>query len=103
LELPDTFYLDESGSGLLSEVGSGSGPNRSGSATLGAKTEHHYTKYLKKSTFECKNTTKCLFPFLEKLLQFKKWWSSHKKCEFGSNLFELKFCKHRTFPSMDKK
>jgi hypothetical protein len=34
LELPDTFYLDESGSGLFSEVGSGSGPNRSGSATL---------------------------------------------------------------------
>ncbi len=34
--LPDTFYLDESrsGSGLFSEVGSGSGPNRSGSATL---------------------------------------------------------------------
>jgi hypothetical protein len=32
LELPDTFYLDESGSGLFSEVGSG--PNRSGSATL---------------------------------------------------------------------
>jgi hypothetical protein len=36
LVLPDTFYLDESGSGsgLFSEVGSGSGPNRSGSATL---------------------------------------------------------------------
>jgi hypothetical protein len=34
LGLPDTFYLDESGSGLFSEVGSGSGPNQSGSATL---------------------------------------------------------------------
>jgi hypothetical protein len=36
LVLPSTFYLDESGSGsgLFSEVGSGSGPNRSGSATL---------------------------------------------------------------------
>ncbi len=32
LVLPDTFYLDESGFGLFSEVGSG--PNRSGSATL---------------------------------------------------------------------
>ncbi len=27
LVLPDTFYLDESGSGLFSEVGSGSGPD----------------------------------------------------------------------------
>jgi hypothetical protein len=32
LVLPGTFYLDESGSGLFSEVGSG--PIRSGSATL---------------------------------------------------------------------
>jgi hypothetical protein len=32
----------------------------------------NYTNYLKKFTFECKNTTKCLFPFLENLLQLKK-------------------------------
>jgi hypothetical protein len=49
LVLPDTFYLDESGSGtgssLFSEVGSGSGPNRSGSATLSA-IQNYRNKFL---------------------------------------------------------